>query len=108
MSDYSELKILAKAATLGPWHAEKSENGQPCIYGPGIELIGCEGFVNAPEQDWSIANFIAAANPAVVLALIESVNFWEGMTDKALGLANEERQRNEALINQLKYSGVYR
>lgn len=72
MSDYSELKRLAEAQPVKEWSRDSGR--QPCM--PGRELIF---YVNGPDcvsdyEDWgftrSAASYIAAANPAAVLALI--------------------------------------
>jgi hypothetical protein len=63
MTDYSELKRLAEAATPGPW---QSEMEYPIIQ-PAYPAMGSIASVLI----WQDAHFIAAANPAAVLALIE-------------------------------------
>lgn len=62
MNDYSELKRLAEAATPGPWQTELA---YPIIQ-PGYLARGSI----ASALIWPDAHFIAAANPAAVLALI--------------------------------------
>jgi len=65
MTDYSELKRLAEAATPGPWQTEQA---YPIVQ-PAYPSRGaiCSALI------WSDASFIAAANPAVVLELIAEV-----------------------------------
>lgn len=65
MSDYSELKRLAEAATPGPWQTELE---YPIIQ-PAYPARGSI----ASALIWQDANFISAANPAAVLALIAEV-----------------------------------
>lgn len=68
MTDYSELKRLAESATLGPWGYD----------GSYVCPARVEGGTTYVESWRSVADcsltentkFIAAANPAVVLALI--------------------------------------
>lgn len=71
MSDHSELKRLAEAATPGPWAYDgsyvcpaRTEDGTTYV-----ELWRSIADCHQPEN----TKFIAAANPAVVLALIADV-----------------------------------
>lgn len=66
MTDYSKLKELAEMATPGPWKAQHPNAGQR-----GSEVAGADG-LNQVCADLGPTNslYIAAANPAVVLALI--------------------------------------
>ena len=71
MSDHSELKRLAEAATPGPWAYDgsyvcpaRTEDGTTYV-----ELWRSIADCHQPEN----TKFIAAANPAVVLALIAEV-----------------------------------
>lgn len=71
MSDYSELKILAEAATPGPWAYDgsyvcpaRTEDGTTYV-----ELWRSIADCHQTEN----TKFIAAANPAAVLALIAEV-----------------------------------
>ena len=66
MSDYSKLKELAEQATPGPWKAQHPNAGQR-----GSE-VASENGLNQVCADLGPTNslYIAAANPAVVLALI--------------------------------------
>lgn len=71
MSDHSELKRLAEAATSGPWAYDgsyvcpaRTEDGTTYV-----ELWRSIADCHQPEN----TKFIAAANPAAVLALIAEV-----------------------------------
>ena len=66
MSDYSELKRLSEAATPGPW--VKTIDGVM----PEGEKFGIFGNFGANNGEAN-RGFIAAANPAAVLALIAEV-----------------------------------
>lgn len=57
MTDYSELKRLAEAATAGPWVSG----------GNWVSTVRGNSVADCPRGD---EEFIAAANPAAVLALI--------------------------------------
>lgn len=67
MKDYSELKKLAEAAPSGPWrYWGETAN----------EIFQCSGkrvLIIAHDQSVTACEFIAAANPAAVLALIAEI-----------------------------------
>lgn len=66
MTDYSDLKLLAEAATPGPWKAQHPNAGQR-----GSEVAGADGLNQVcAELGPTNSLYIAAANPAAVLALI--------------------------------------
>lgn len=81
MVDHAELARLAEAATKGPWHRGNNDNGSsqgemsvwpdPQMRGGIIARCGWQmpwdGWHEQPAKD---AAFIAAANPATVLALL--------------------------------------
>lgn len=70
------LKSAALAATPGPWHAGSFDrNGvKSMVYAADEELryvAQCSDFFNAtPTPNESNAKFIAAANPAAILAML--------------------------------------
>lgn len=68
MTDHNELRALALAATPGPWQAQQ-RNKQEAIYivGPDCTPPACHAFYA------DNAAYIAAANPATVLALLDEV-----------------------------------
>lgn len=68
MSDYSDLEKLARNATPGPWTAYDTHGKR------FIERVGTEDHVvcETPKRQWlRDSEYIAAANPVVVLGLIE-------------------------------------
>lgn len=68
MSDYSALEKLAYNATPGPWTAYDTHGKR------FIERVGTEDYVvsETPKRQWlRDSEYIAAANPVVVLGLIE-------------------------------------
>lgn len=83
MIDLDELRKLAEAATPGPWHFHQDD---------GTALDISEVCIPRPEEDvdLSIASlledrdgaFIAAANPATVLALLDRVERAEAATER--------------------------
>lgn len=70
MSDYSELKRLAETATPGEWHTDDPWIVYAQIDGKIIYLANTEKLDVRRPQSYSNAEFIAAANPAAVRALI--------------------------------------
>ncbi|SDT52330.1 ead/Ea22-like family protein [Pseudomonas prosekii] len=118
MSDYSKLKALAEAATPGKWDYE-----QDCLFfyvdGYTKHLMElCEGGDVDGIQQIENAKFIAAANPAAVLALIAESEEYKAVAEQPASLnavpATEyavlKRQffalRNYALCKD-KLSGYY-
>jgi hypothetical protein len=72
MNDYSKLETLAKAATPGPWEADNSRHeGSVNAADRHIGMVSmyAEKREDIP-QNFANQEFIAAANPAVVLELI--------------------------------------
>jgi hypothetical protein len=70
MTDHTELKRLAEAAPSGPWIAENDS-----LYfkddGYTRHLLDADAGHDVEDEDYYAAlNFIAAANPAAVLALV--------------------------------------
>jgi hypothetical protein len=75
MTDYSELKALALAATPGPWNQYYGKIfGYPTIEGGDGALI-CKGFSLMRERETGVFNarFIAAVDPQTVLALLDEL-----------------------------------
>lgn len=67
MGKLEELKQLAETATPGPWRFV--EQGMRRIENSDTEAFVCEGAALESED----ARFVAAANPAAILALIAEV-----------------------------------
>ena len=75
--DTTKLRELAKKATPGPWYSKWPE--ERCAWkdiGPGRYPVAYTGdcFDDAPN-----AEFIAAANPSAVLALLDKLDGTESM-----------------------------
>lgn len=74
----AELEELAIKATPGPWqHVEGDDNPDaswamqfPVVTSEAQEIIGTEGFYSDKQIDEANAAFVAAANPATILALL--------------------------------------
>ncbi|MBD1602355.1 ead/Ea22-like family protein [Pseudomonas typographi] len=68
--DYAELKRLAEAATPGPWSARTDDLCYAVTALGRFRIIVGSAPADDPEPD---ALFIAAANPATILALIAEI-----------------------------------
>lgn len=71
------LKAKAEAATPGPWFHQEDEVMEDCaiadrIVGPYLGEQVCQVYVDS-ENEIANADFIAAFNPQVALALIERI-----------------------------------
>ena len=108
MTDYSELKRLAEAATHGPWGYDGSYVCPTRTDGGTtyVELWSSIADCHQPEN----TKFIAAANPAAVLALIaESEDarrtgaYWKDEKICADAVIDQFRAELEALRKALTY-----
>ena len=90
MTDYSELKRLAEAATPGPW--KKTVDGV-MPEGRGFGIFGNFGATDGEEN----RAFIAAANPAAVLALIAEVEALRADLEQVQYDANAWRNGEESV-----------
>ena len=77
MSEYSELKHLADAATQGKWctdGARQVMSAESDQLNSGFVIVDCQGPDNLKN-----AAFIAAANPAAILALVAEIDQLKGL-----------------------------
>lgn len=95
MSKYTELKRLAEAATYGPWKywGEVAHEVFSSISGTRVFSISKD----AKESD---AEFVAAANPSVVLALIDENENLAGC-DKAYAEAWEKARSLQSEMDEV-------
>ena len=84
MSKYDELKRLAEAATPGPWSFDGSYICPARIEGETTYVETWRAVADSHQTE--NVRFIAAANPAVILELIEEV---EALREKASELSVE-------------------
>ena len=85
MTDIQKLKVLAEAATQGEWTCSDKHDGRFWHIGCGNQAIGSTHAASKKanpsyaEMFEANAKFIAAANPAAVLALINerSIALWQ-------------------------------
>lgn len=69
--DKAKLKAAAEAATPGPWRYAGKDGYDPMVgAGNSIILWRCNGYFGDGSKAMADANYIAAANPATVLALL--------------------------------------
>jgi hypothetical protein len=69
MIDIDEIEALAKAATPGPWQSSQYDDLEDSN---GHDLLTSSGGVSCFNRAGD-ADFVAAANPATILALIAEV-----------------------------------
>ncbi|HCH0514881.1 TPA: ead/Ea22-like family protein [Pseudomonas aeruginosa] len=82
MTDHAELRRLAKAATPGPWtlYVPEDYQGPEELPGYGVECAEGRAIVWGalePETGCQFdrdAEFIAAANPKTILALLDEID----------------------------------
>ena len=93
MTDHAELRRLAKAATPGPWtlYAPEDYQGPEELPGYGVECAEGRAIVWGalePETGCQFdrdAEFIAAANPKTVLALLDEIDGLKAEKDALRG-----------------------
>lgn len=71
--DTDALRKLAQAASPGPWEYQEDDDGYWVYWvrtSEKVSLLCCEGYDQWTPPDYD-AKFIAAANPAAILSLIE-------------------------------------
>lgn len=90
MTDHAELRRLAKAATPGPWtlYVPEDYQGPEELPGYGVECAEGRAIVWGalePETGCQFdrdAEFIAAANPKTVLALLDEIDRLKAENDR--------------------------
>ncbi|HCT7138091.1 TPA: ead/Ea22-like family protein, partial [Klebsiella pneumoniae] len=108
MTDITELaqrlKAAAEKATQGNWRAFQYHDGR-CGIGGGhnAEIMVCEHISKERPHD---AMFIALANPANVLALVEALEkeqrYTEELREWNAGLAQESCERQQRISELLQ------
>lgn len=81
MTDTNELRRLAQRATPGPWEAEGQGGIQMdgtrdayVIYSEGVRSIASVRLISDRQARGNTAAYIAAANPATVLELLDELD----------------------------------
>ena len=101
--DTTKLRELAQNAAPGPWGYELDHGSCLRIYSDAdsgiVDGCGCCGSPNCDEVN---ATFIAAANPASVLALLDEVDRLRTIEAAARNLVKVKgRHNSELAMNQL-------
>ncbi|HCF5790964.1 ead/Ea22-like family protein [Pseudomonas aeruginosa] len=127
MTDHAELRRLAKAATPGPWVTDaqqngaifniESESGDMCIAMSQENPAPTRLEIN--EQRRANAEFIAAANPKTILALLDEIDrlsdelsactehpggcgYWREAAKRRTEERDQFKEENEALRESLQ------
>ena len=95
----NELRKLAQAATPGPWYAEGGTINKDVIYvySEHSDFEVCHG-------DTSDSDYIAAANPAAILAMIAEI---DSLRDEVNGLTGELESERKRLDWALKHDSFF-
>ena len=101
--DTTKLRELAQTAEQGPWFYELDHGSYLRIFSEKntgiVDGCGCCGSPNCDEVN---ATFIAAANPATVLTLLDEIDRLRAIEAAARNLVNVKGQHNsEQAMNQL-------
>jgi hypothetical protein len=102
MTDYDALKKLAEAATPGPWTCALELEGSDEVYDADVVSIHIPQIGRSlhdsdwaekedRERDLANAEYIAAANPAAILALLAESERLRAALDQLLVLAVRRR-----------------
>lgn len=86
MIDAKKLRELASKATPGPWRTEQANS-----YKRWLVIGSMSSHVMYPHD----AAFIAAANPAAVLALLDRLEAAERVCEAVDGLVDDDRPLRE-------------
>lgn len=73
MTDYTKLRELAQQATPGPWEAMPRLRGQCAVWGDGNPIAWEQDDMHEGVFTDTDAEFIAAANPTAVLAILDEL-----------------------------------
>ena len=102
MTDYTELKRLAEAAPEGPWFGPEYAPGTSYVF--DVDLGTLLHYESIDTEQDACLRYVAAANPAVVIALItenEHLVAWrEGLLKERAAHIRQRDQlkaENEAL-----------
>lgn len=97
------LKAAAENATQGNWRAFKYHDGR-CGIGGGHhdEIMVCEHISKRRPHD---AEFIALANPANVLALVEALEYYKSREERVTSLVRDSSKSWDELYRQVEAKG---
>ncbi|HIG8523467.1 TPA: ead/Ea22-like family protein [Klebsiella pneumoniae] len=97
------LKAAAEKATQGNWRAFQYHDGR-CGIGGGHndEIMVCEHISKERPHD---AMFIALANPANVLALVEALEYYKSREERVTSLVRDNSKSWDELYRQVEAKG---
>lgn len=97
------LKAAAEKATQGDWRAFQYHDGR-CGIGGGhnAEIMVCEHISKERPHD---AMFIALANPANVLALVEALEYYKSREERVTSLVRDNSKSWDELYRQVEAKG---
>lgn len=107
MTDITELaqslKAAAEKATQGNWRAFQYHDGR-CGIGGGHhdEIMVCEHISKERPHD---AMFIALANPANILALVEALEYYKSREERVTSLVRDNSKSWDELYRQVEAKG---
>ncbi|ALQ01469.1 ead/Ea22-like family protein [Pseudomonas brassicacearum] len=105
MTDYTELKRMAEAATPGPWIADNSHH-EGSINAADRHIGMVSMYARRPNdiiENFSNQAFIAAANPAAILTLIsENSRLNDGAHMRAINSLRQDCRDLKSERDQLK------
>lgn len=94
----ADLRNKAGAATPGQWHTHGKECGAPEVVESPSGPVACTDLSNdrlSREQEQADAAHIAAANPAVVLALLDRIEALERDAEPPCGCGRPAEVRGD-------------
>lgn len=107
MTDITELaqslKAAAEKATQGNWRAFQYHDGR-CGIGGGHhdEIMVCEHISKRRPHD---AEFIAMANPANILSLVEALEYYKSREERVTSLVRDNSKSWDELYRQVEAKG---
>ncbi|HHN0112341.1 TPA: ead/Ea22-like family protein [Pseudomonas aeruginosa] len=115
MTDHAELRRLAKAATPGPWtlYVPEDYQGPEELPGYGVECAEGRAIVWGalePETGCQFdrdAEFIAAANPKAILALLDEIDRLKAENEALRKDAARYRWLRERDLETIRQGGVF-
>ena len=103
MADHSELKKLAEAAPEGPWFGPEYAPGTSHVF--DVDLGTLLAYESIDSEKDACLRYVAAANPAAVLALIAE-NERLGLKADSLEFAKWSCQVNQAAIREAGHETI--
>lgn len=107
--DTQRLRELAQKATPGPWGYELDHGSYLRIYSDaGSRIVDGCGCCGSPNCDEVNATFIAAANPATVLTLLDELARTQGsLVIASAALSAAERELQSLRTIKAAHSNIY-